>query len=137
MCCFSVDCEAFPVSELITIHWFKQILIFLYSASLPSFWFFCMISLSSLSALCFLAHFTASLSTRSVSILLGRHLNGLLFAAHCILGLQMEIREGLVDISHCPSISRDLHSDELTEDCMKHRNEQIWPPFLIHVIQFL
>lgn len=46
-------------------------------------------------------------------------------------------REGLVDISHCPSIPRGLHCDELTEDCKKHRNVQLWSPFLIHVISRL
>lgn len=68
-----IRCEVFPVSELITIHRFEQTLISLYSP-LFSFRAFCMISLSSLSALCFLAHFTASLSVPSISILLGRHL---------------------------------------------------------------
>lgn len=55
-----------------------------------------------LPALCFLAHLRASWPACSISVLLGRHLNGLLFAAHCILGPWMEIRGGLVDIFHCP-----------------------------------
>lgn len=95
MRCLSFNCEVFPVSELITIHRFKQTLISLYSAPLPSFRCFCRISLSSLSALCFLAHFPASLSARSVSILLGRHLYVLLSAAPCARGLWMEIEKGL------------------------------------------
>lgn len=126
MCCFSFSCEVFPESKLITIHGFKQILIFFYSASLPSFYFFCLISLPSLSVcFVFLCSFYSKLaysqhiySPRETfkwlvvcSPLHSRAADGNKRRAcgHFLLSL----------------ISRELHCDELTEDCKKHRDERI------------
>lgn len=100
---FSLHCEVFqrlgllPYICLSRLLFSPSLLLFLsfgFSAWVPC--------LHCLAALCFLAHLRASLLPLSMAVFLRRHLNGLLSAAHYTLGLWMEIRRGLVDISHCP-----------------------------------